>query len=81
MGSPCAFLSLHRSMESLNADPIERRIAYRAMFEVPQPEKELILFRDGLKSGLAAGSAEFIERVTIASGRRATRRNRWRATA
>jgi len=77
MGSPCPFLSLHRSMESLGADPVERRVAYRSLFDTPQSEKELAIFREGLKSSLAAGSPEFIERVATASGRRATRRNRW----
>lgn len=81
MGWPCPLLSPHRSLESLSADPVERRIAYRAMFDAPQPERELELFREGLKSSLAAGSPEFLERVATASGRRATRRNRWTAPA
>jgi hypothetical protein len=68
-------------MESLSADPVERRAAYRALFETPQPENELAIFREGLKSNLAAGSAEFIERVATATGRRAVRRNRWTAPA
>ena len=81
MGHPCPFLVEHRSLEALSADPVERRIAYRALFDTPQPEKELELFREGIKSSLASGSPEFIERVAIASGRRATRRNRWTAPA
>ena len=81
LGWPCPFLSPHRSMESLSADPVERQGAYRALFDTPQPEKELALIREGLKSSLATGSAEFIERIATASGRRATRRNRWTAAA
>ncbi|MEO5695207.1 MAG: transposase [Usitatibacter sp.] len=77
MGVPCGFLTPHRTMEALGSEPFERRIAYRALFDQPQPEEELAMFRQSLKSGLAAGSPEFMERVSIASGRLATRRNRW----
>lgn len=76
MGHPCPFLTAHRSVVDLGADPVERRIAYRALFDTPQPEKELEMFREALKSSLPAGSSEFIERVALASGRRAARRNR-----
>jgi len=81
MGYPCPFLTEHGSVRALDADPVERRIAYRALFDTPQPEAELKRFREALKSSLAAGSPEFIEHVAIASGRRATRRNRWREPA
>jgi putative transposase len=81
MGHPSPLLTQHRSVESLGGDPVERRIAYRALFDTPQAEKEVEVFREALKSSLAAGSPEFIEHVAIASGRRATRRNRWTAAA
>ena len=81
MGQPCPFLTQHRSLQSLAADEVGRRIAYRALFDTPQPERELALFREALKSSLAAGSEDFVERVAIASGRRAARRNRWTAAA
>ena len=77
LGFPCSFLTEHRSMHSLGADPVERRVAYRALFDTPLPQKELELFRVALKCSLAAGSPEFIEHVEIASGRRGMRRNRW----
>ena len=76
MGLPCPFLTAHRSMEALGADPLARRTAYHALFDTPQPKRELDLFREALKSSLPAGSPEFIEHVAIATGRRATRRNR-----
>jgi putative transposase len=81
MGDPCPFLTPHRSVESLGADEGERRIAYRALFDTPQSEGELALFREALKSSLVAGSPDFVERVAIATGRRAARRNRWTAPA
>ena len=77
MGYPCAFLTQHSSLRALHDDPVDRRIAYRAIFDERQPERELALFRNALKSSLVAGSDEFIARIAIASGRRATRRNRW----
>ena len=76
MGFPSPFLVEHPTMVALHEDPLERRLAYRAMFDAPQPEGDLLLFRRALKSSLAAGSVDFIEHVAIASGRRATRRNR-----
>lgn len=76
LGFPCAFLSEHEAWLALGGDSVDRRIAYRAMFDDPQPERELEVFRDALKTGLAAGSAEFIEQVAAATGRRAARRNR-----
>lgn len=81
LGFPCAFLVEHVAMRALHEDPVDRRIAYRALFDEPQPEKELELFRTGIKCGLASGSEEFIERVAIASGRRVARRNRWKEAA
>ena len=77
MGLPCPFLEEHAVMRALHEDPAARRLAYRAMFDEPQPDRELELFRSALKSGLAAGSDDFIERVAIASGRRPVRRNCW----
>ena len=81
MGYPCPLLTPHRSLECLSDNPVDRRMAYRAMFDVPQPEAEIALFREALKSSLAAGSPEFMEHVAIASGRRGVRRNRWSASA
>ena len=75
LGVPCALLTQHPTLQSLHADPVKRRLAYGAMFEEPQCEAELSLIRNALKSGLAAGSPEFVEHVAIASGRRAAWRN------
>ena len=61
-------------MQALHGDPVERLIAYRALFDTPMAKRELELFRDALMSGLPAGSDEFIERVAIASGKPAARR-------
>ena len=81
MGLACPFVTPHRSVEMLDADPIARRIAYRALFDTPQGAGEIELIRDSLKAGLATGSEEFIEHVAITSGRRAARRNRVPAAA
>jgi putative transposase len=81
MGIPCPFLTEHPSRRSLGEDDIERRIAYRTMFDAPQPEKEVQLFRAALASSLPAGSENFIKHVAIASGRRMKRRNRVRPSA
>jgi putative transposase len=75
MGCACPFLTEHASMRALHGDPVERLIAYRALFDIPQPESELEIFRQAIKCGLAAGSPEFIERAAIATGRWAARRN------
>ena len=75
MGLACPFLTPHASMRALHADPVEQMIAYRALFDAPQPDRELGIFRAAIRCGLAAGSADFIERVALASGRRALRRN------
>jgi putative transposase len=75
MGYACAFLSPHAAMRALHADPVERLVAYRALFDSPQRESQIDVFRSAIKCGLAAGSPDFIERVANATGRRATRRN------
>lgn len=77
MGYACAFLTPHASMKALHADPVERLIAYRALFDAPQPGNQVDAFRTAVKSGLAVGSPDFIERVALASGRPAARRNAW----
>ena len=81
MGYACPFLTEHSSMQALHGDPVERLIAYRALFDTPMADREIEVFRRALKSGLAAGSPDFIERVGIASGRCAVRRNGYRAAA
>jgi putative transposase len=68
MGYACPFLTEHFTRRSLHDDPIERRIAYRSLFDTPQPHEELEIFRDALESSLPTGSGEFLERVAIASG-------------
>ena len=78
LGLPCPFLDPHEGMLGLHSDPVERRIAYRALFDAPQPERELERFREALKSSLPVGSEEFIEQIALASGRRARRRNQRR---
>lgn len=80
-GLACPFLSEHLVMRALHDDPVERRLAYREIFDAPQPERELTMFRTAIKCGLAAGAEDFIERVAIASGRRARRRNAWSEAA
>ena len=76
MGFPCPLLTVQRSMSLLGNDPMERRTAYRALFDTPQSEDEIGLIREAIKSGLATGSQEFIEQVGLATGRRAAPRNR-----
>ncbi|HYC38239.1 MAG TPA: hypothetical protein VEC19_17565 [Usitatibacter sp.] len=76
MGYPCAFLTEHAALRCLDQDALERRLAYRALFDTPQPARELEIFRAALRSSLPAGSGEFVERMASASGRKTTRRNR-----
>jgi putative transposase len=76
LGYPCPFLTQHATVGSLHPDPIERRIAYRSLFDLPQPEEELQAFRNALDSGLPIGSEEFLERVRIATGQEPKRKHR-----
>lgn len=76
LGYPCPFLTEHSTVRLLHQDPVERRVAYRALFDDPQPEEELNKLRSALDSSLPTGSDEFLEQVASATGRRAKRRNR-----
>ncbi|HUP97254.1 MAG TPA: transposase [Usitatibacter sp.] len=76
LGYPCPFLTEHPTVRSLDPDPIERRIAYRRLFDTPQSEEELKVIRGALDSSVPTGSAAFLERVAIATGRKVKRRNR-----
>ena len=76
MGYPCPFLTPHAVMRSLNEDPVERRIAYRSLFDTAQTQQEVEAFRNGLRSSLPVGSEEFLEQVAIITGRRTKRRNK-----
>ena len=81
MGFPCPFLAEHEAVRALHEDPVERRIAYRSLFDAPQPEVEIQRFRAALLGGLPVGPEEFIEQLAARTGRRTARRNRQAAIA
>ena len=81
MGFPCPFLTEHEAVRALHEDPVERRIAYRSLFDSPQPEVEIQRFRVALLGGLPVGPEEFIEQLAARMGRRTARRNRQAAIA
>jgi putative transposase len=76
LGFPCPFLTEHPTLLSIHEDPVERRIAYRRMFDTPQPQRELEKMRKALMSSLPTGSEEFVEEVARVTGCPAKRRNR-----
>src|SRR5688572_16619582 len=58
MDYPCPFLAQHATMRSLHDDPVERRVAYRAMFETPPTRggaRTLQEFSDGKPGGGLGG--------------------------
>ena len=67
---------MQRSVRLLAPDVVERRMAYRALFDTPQLPEVVELIREAIRSGLATGPPEFVEHVAAVTGRRAALRNR-----
>jgi REP-associated tyrosine transposase len=75
-GLPSALISPHEVYLSLGRTEVNRRLAYRAMFDVPEDVRELMAIREAARGGFALGSPEFIADLELRLGRKAARRHR-----
>jgi putative transposase len=73
MGVPSTFLNPHAVFRALGESEIDRRLAYRELFDVEETQAGLEEIRAAVRGGFALGSPEFVERVGRALGRRAGR--------
>jgi putative transposase len=76
LGVPSSVVSPHLVYRSLGRSEEEQRLAYRAIFDVPENAQELEAIRAAARGGFALGSAEFIAQLERTTGKKAGRRNR-----
>jgi putative transposase len=71
-GKPDDLVTPHEMYGALAGSVGARRIAYRALFDVPLDSKTVAHIRTCLQKGIALGSAEFCRQLEAESGRRAS---------
>ncbi|CAA0104398.1 Uncharacterised protein [BD1-7 clade bacterium] len=70
LGKPIALVTEHRLYLALASEPIQRQIAYRAMFDLVLVESDLGLIRSSINRGLILGDERFKQQIEAALQRR-----------